>query len=122
MSRMQPIARMQLAAHASDVSPVRCASFSSFFLLYPSVFNLKEVAAVERPRLHLWETGVIRITRHPQMVGQLLWSAAHLSMVGSSFTALTMALLVGRRALAALWAAAGGATPTDRAPCAAPPL
>jgi len=90
-----------------EASPVAhavawCASFSSFFLLHPSVFNLKEVAAVERPRLHLWETGVIRITRHPQMVGQLLWSAAHLSMVGSSFTALTMALLVGHH-LFAVW-------------------
>jgi zeta-carotene isomerase len=66
----------------------------SFFFLYPSVFNLKEVAAVEKPKLHLWETGMIRITRHPQFIGQGLWSVAHLAMVGTSFTALTMALLV----------------------------
>lgn len=77
-------------------------SFASFFFLYPSVFNLKEVAAVEVPKLHLWETGVIRITRHPQMVGQCMWSAAHLAMVGSSFNALTMALLVGHH-LFACW-------------------
>ena len=57
-------------------------NFSSFFFLYPSVFNLKEVAAVEIPQLHLWETGIIRITRHPQFVGQVMWSAAHLTMVG----------------------------------------
>jgi zeta-carotene isomerase len=70
-------------------------NFLSFFFLYPSVFNLKEVAAVEKPQIHLWETGMIRITRHPQFVGQSMWSAAHLAMVGTSFTALTMALLVG---------------------------
>lgn len=31
-------------------------NFLSFFFLYPSVFNLKEVAAVEKPKIHLWET------------------------------------------------------------------
>ena len=60
------------------------------------------MAAVEKPKLHLWETGVIRITRHPQMVGQAMWSAAHLAMVGSSFNALTSALLVGHH-LFACW-------------------
>jgi zeta-carotene isomerase len=75
-------------------------NFLSFFFLYPSVFNLKEVAAVEAPKYHLWETGIIRITRHPQFVGQMMWSAAHLAMVGTSFTALTMALLVGHHAFA----------------------
>jgi len=79
-----------------------CTNFASFFFLYPSVFNLKEVAAVEKPKVHLWETGVIRITRHPQMVGQVMWSTAHLSMVGSSFNALTMALLVSHH-LFACW-------------------
>ena len=43
---------------------------------------------------------MIRITRHPQFVGQSMWSAAHLAMVGTSFTALTMALLVGHHAFA----------------------
>ncbi len=75
-------------------------NFVSFFFLYPSVFNLKEVAAVEKPTIHLWETGMIRITRHPQFVGQSLWSAAHLAMVGTSFTALTMSLLVAHHAFA----------------------
>jgi len=77
-----------------------CVNFASFFFLYPSVFNLKEVAAVEVPKVHLWETGVIRITRHPQMVGQVMWSAAHLGMVGSTFNMLTMALLVGHHVFA----------------------
>ena len=75
-------------------------NFLSFFFLYPSVFNLKEVAAVEKPQIHLWETGMIRITRHPQFVGQAMWSFAHLAMVGTSFTALTMALLVGHHGFA----------------------
>lgn len=73
-------------------------NFASFLFLYPSVYNLKEVAAVEKPQIHLWETGIIRITRHPQYVGQVMWSAAHLAMVGTSFTALTMALLIGHHA------------------------
>jgi zeta-carotene isomerase len=77
-----------------------CMNYVSFFFLSPSVFNLKEVAAVDRPTYHLWETGMIRITRHPQLVGQALWSTAHLAMVGTSFTALTMALLVGHHVFA----------------------
>jgi zeta-carotene isomerase len=50
--------------------------------------------------VHLWETGIIRITRHPQAVGQAMWSAAHLAMVGSTFAILTNALLVGHHAFA----------------------
>ena len=48
-------------------------SFVSFWFLYPSTFNLLEVAAVDKPKFHMWETGIMRITRHPQMVGQLIW-------------------------------------------------
>jgi len=43
------------------------SSLVSFFFLYPSTFNLLEVAAVDKPKLHLWETGIMRITRHPQV-------------------------------------------------------
>ena len=60
-------------------------SFLSFYFLYPSTFNILEVAAVDEPKLHLWETGIIRITRHPQAVGQFLWCLAHTAWVGSSF-------------------------------------
>jgi zeta-carotene isomerase len=42
-------------------------NFVSFLLLYPSTFNLLEVAAVDKPKLHLWEAGVMRISRHPQV-------------------------------------------------------
>ena len=36
-----------------------------------------QIAAVEKPTIHLWETGITRITRHPQFVGQLIWCVAH---------------------------------------------
>ena len=84
------------AAHAAAWS----INFASFFFLYPTVFNLKEVAAIDRPRIHLWETGVIRVTRHPQAVGQVMWSLAHCAMVGSTFCLLTNALLVAHHAFA----------------------
>lgn len=60
------------------------SNFISFFFLYPSTFNLLEVAAVDKPKLHLWETGIIRITRHPQMVGQVIWCLAHTIWMGNS--------------------------------------
>ncbi|KAK7311425.1 hypothetical protein RJT34_09560 [Clitoria ternatea] len=60
------------------------SNFISFFFLYPSTFNLLEVAAVDKPKLHLWETGIIRITRHPQMVGQVMWCLAHTVWIGNS--------------------------------------
>lgn len=44
------------------------ANFISFFFLYPSTFNLLEVAAVDKPKMHIWETGIMRITRHPQVL------------------------------------------------------
>ncbi|KIY96313.1 hypothetical protein MNEG_11647 [Monoraphidium neglectum] len=65
-------------------SAVWAVSFLSFFFLYPSTFNILEVAAVDKPKLHMWETGIMRITRHPQMVGQGLWCAAHCLWTGSS--------------------------------------
>jgi zeta-carotene isomerase len=69
-------------------------NFVSFLLLYPSTFNLLEIAAVERPQLHLWETGVIRITRHPQAWGQILWCVAHTLWLGSSVALAASTVLV----------------------------
>lgn len=60
------------------------SSFISFLFLYPSTFNLLEVAAVDKPKMHLWETGIMRITRHPQMVGQVIWCLAHTLWIGNS--------------------------------------
>jgi zeta-carotene isomerase len=50
----------------------------------------------------MWETGVMRITRHPQFVGQGIWCAAHMLWIGTSFTALTSALLMAHH-LFAVW-------------------
>jgi uncharacterized membrane protein len=61
----------------------------SFLFLYPSTFNLLEVAAIAKPQVHLHETGIIRITRHPQMVGQIVWCVAHTLWIGSSFMVVT---------------------------------
>jgi uncharacterized membrane protein len=64
-------------------------SFISFLFLYPATFNLLEVAAVAKPQVHLFETGIIRVCRHPQMVGQLIWCIAHTLWLGTSFTLVT---------------------------------
>lgn len=49
---------------------------------------------MDKPKLHLWETGVIRITRHPQCFGQFLWCAAHCLWIGNSFMITTSAGLM----------------------------
>lgn len=66
----------------------------SFLFLYPATFNLLEIAAIQKPQVHLYETGIIRITRHPQMVGQVLWCIAHTLWLGTSFTLVTSVGLV----------------------------
>ncbi len=66
----------------------------SFIFLYPATFNLLEVAAIQKPQVHLFETGIIRISRHPQMVGQVIWCIAHTLWVGTTFTLLTSIGLV----------------------------
>jgi zeta-carotene isomerase len=69
-------------------------NFVSFLFLYPSTFNLLEIAAVQPPQLHLWETGVIRITRHPQAFGQFLWCFAHSLYLGTSTAVAASAILL----------------------------
>lgn len=71
------------------------SSLISFLFLYPSTFNLLEVAAVDKPKLHLWETGVMRITRHPQMVGQVVWCLAHTVWIGNSVAVAASIGLIG---------------------------
>jgi uncharacterized membrane protein len=66
----------------------------SFIFLYPATFNLLEIAAIEKPQVHLYETGIIRITRHPQMVGQVIWCVAHTLWIGTSFMVVTSVGLV----------------------------
>ena len=66
----------------------------SFLFLYPATFNLLEIAAIQKPQVYLFETGIIRITRHPQMVGQIIWCVAHTLWLGTSFTLVTSIGLV----------------------------
>lgn len=66
----------------------------SFLFLYPATFNLLEVAAVQKPQVHLYETGIIRVTRHPQMVGQIIWCIAHILWLGTSFMLVTSVGLI----------------------------
>jgi uncharacterized membrane protein len=61
----------------------------SFLFLYPATFNLLEIAAIQKPQVHLYETGIIRISRHPQLVGQVIWCVAHTLWLGTTFTLLT---------------------------------
>ncbi|CAN4095032.1 unnamed protein product [Withania somnifera] len=67
------------------------SSFISFFFLYPSTFNLLEVAAVDKPKMHLWETGIMRITRHPQVI----WCLAHTLWIGNSVAVAASVGLIG---------------------------
>jgi zeta-carotene isomerase len=69
-------------------------NFISFLFLYPSSFNLLEIAAIQPPQLHLWETGIVRITRHPQAAGQVLWCVAHTLWLGTSTAAAASTILV----------------------------
>ncbi|MBF2035356.1 MAG: hypothetical protein IGR92_07695 [Leptolyngbyaceae cyanobacterium T60_A2020_046] len=74
----------------------------SFIFLYPATFNLLEIAAVQKPQVHLYETGIIRITRHPQMVGQVIWCIAHTLWLGTTFMVVTSAGLIAHH-LFAVW-------------------
>jgi uncharacterized membrane protein len=74
----------------------------SFLFLYPATFNLLEVAAIAKPEVHLYETGIIRISRHPQMVGQIIWCIAHTVWIGTSFMLVTSFGLIAHH-LFAVW-------------------
>jgi uncharacterized membrane protein len=74
----------------------------SFLFLYPATFNLLEIAAIQKPQVHLYETGIMRISRHPQMVGQVIWCVAHMLWLGTSFMVVTCVGLVAHH-LFAVW-------------------
>ena len=61
----------------------------SFLFLYPATYNLLEIPALLSPQVRLYSTGIIRISRHPQAIGQILWCATHLLWIGSSFMLVT---------------------------------
>ncbi len=77
-------------------------SFISFIFLYPATFNLLEIAAITKPEVHLYETGIIRISRHPQMVGQVIWCIAHSIWLGTTFTLVTSFGLIAHH-IFAVW-------------------
>jgi len=88
---------------APGITPlVWSLSAISFLFLYPATFNLLEIAAIDKPQVHLYETGIIRITRHPQMVGQVIWCIAHSLWLGTTFTLVTSLGLVAHH-LFAVW-------------------
>lgn len=74
----------------------------SFVFLYPATYNLLEIPAVLKPRVRLYATGIIRVSRHPQAVGQVLWCATHLLWIGSSFMVVTCIGLIAHH-LFAVW-------------------
>ena len=74
----------------------------SFLFLYPATYNLLEIPAVLKPQVRLYATGIIRVSRHPQAVGQILWCATHLLWIGSSFMVAACAGLIAHH-LFAVW-------------------
>ncbi|QNI69547.1 15-cis-zeta-carotene isomerase protein family [Cyanobium sp. NS01] len=74
----------------------------SFLFLYPATYNLLEIPALLKPQVRLYATGIIRVSRHPQAVGQVLWCATHLLWIGTSFTLVTCAGLIAHH-LFAVW-------------------
>ncbi|MEN9220904.1 MAG: NnrU family protein [Thermostichus sp. BF3_bins_97] len=91
-----------LQALAGIHTTVVILSAISFFFLYPATFNLLEIAAIQKPEIHLFETGITRITRHPQMVGQVIWCVAHSLWIGSSFMVVASVGLIAYH-LFAVW-------------------
>ncbi len=67
----------------------------AFLFLYPATFNLLEIAAIQKPQVRLYETGITRISRHPQLTGMTLWCIAHTLWLGTSFALVTACALVG---------------------------
>jgi uncharacterized membrane protein len=74
----------------------------SFLFLHPATYNLLEIPAVRQPQVRLYATGIIRISRHPQAVGQILWCVTHLLWIGSSFMVVTSLGLIAHH-LFAIW-------------------
>jgi uncharacterized membrane protein len=73
----------------------------SFLFLYPATLDLAQVAAIARPTVRLYDTGIIRITRHPQLWGQIMWCLAHSAWIGSSMAITISCALIGHHFIAA---------------------
>ena len=74
----------------------------SFIFLYPATYNLLEIPSVQKPKVRIYSTGIMRVTRHPQAIGQIIWCIAHSLWIGSSFTLVTSLGLICHH-LFAIW-------------------
>ena len=74
----------------------------SFLFLYPATYNLLEIPSVLEPKVRIYGTGIMRITRHPQAFGQIIWCVAHTLWIGTSFTLITSVGLILHH-LFAIW-------------------
>ena len=74
----------------------------SFLFLYPATYNLLEIPSVLKPQVRIYSTGIMRITRHPQAFGQIIWCLAHTLWIGTSFTCITSLGLICHH-LFAIW-------------------
>ena len=74
----------------------------SFLFLYPETYNLLEIPSVLKPKVRIYGTGIMRITRHPQAFGQIIWCFAHTLWIGTSFTLITSIGLILHH-LFAIW-------------------
>ena len=84
------------------ISTVWILTAISFVFLYPATYNLLEIPAVQKPQVRLYGSGIIRISRHPQAVGQIIWCLAHGLWIGTSFMLVTCLGLIGHH-LFAIW-------------------
>ena len=74
----------------------------SFIFLYPATYNLLEIPSVQKPTIRIYSTGIMRITRHPQAIGQIIWCLAHSLWIGTTFTLITSFGLICHH-LFAIW-------------------
>ena len=74
----------------------------SFIFLYPATYNLLEIPSVQKPKVRIYSTGIMRVTRHPQAIGQIIWCIAHSLWIGTSFTLVTSLGLICHH-LFAIW-------------------
>ena len=74
----------------------------SFLFLYPATYNLLEIPSVQKPKIRIYSTGIMRVTRHPQAIGQIIWCIAHSLWIGTSFTLVTSLGLIFHH-LFAIW-------------------
>ena len=75
---------------------------NKFFIFISATYNLLEIPSVLKPKVRIYGTGIMRITRHPQAFGQIIWCFAHTLWIGTSFTLITSIGLILHH-LFAIW-------------------